>query len=413
MLKAVLVIGDGMADRPLKELNWKTPLETAHKPSLNHVAKTGISGIIDPISPGIPPGSDTATLALLGYNPLKTYSGRGPLEALGSNIEISRGDVALRCNFATVDENLVILNRRAGRIENEDGSKLAASLRKVKLKESDVDFLFKNTVQHRAVLVLHGSKLSPSVSDSDPGKAGMKILEAKPLDKSEEAERTAIILNELTCKFHEVLKKHPVNIERTKHGKLPANAILCRGAGVVPNVTSLKEIYDVDAVCVAATSLVRGACKVAGMKLVDVKGATGTPQTDFIAKARTAVQMLKQNDFVLLHVKAPDVASHDGNIRQKIEVIEKIDKMVGYILENVNLEETVLAVTSDHTTSSFTGNHEGDPVPVVISGFGVRIDGVESFGERECARGGLHRIRGMDLMPILMSLLGRTKKFGF
>ena len=134
MLKVILVIGDGMADRPLKELNLKTALEAAHKPSLNYLAQTGISGIIDPISPGIPPGSDTATLALLGYDPLKTYSGRGPLEALGSNIEISRGDVALRCNFATVDDNLVILDRRAGRIANEDASKLVESLRKIKLK---------------------------------------------------------------------------------------------------------------------------------------------------------------------------------------------------------------------------------------------------------------------------------------
>jgi 2,3-bisphosphoglycerate-independent phosphoglycerate mutase len=413
-LKAVLVIGDGMADRPLKELNWKTPLEVAHKPSLNRMAKTGICGIMDLISPGTPPGSDTATLALLGYDPLKAYSGRGPLEALGSKIEVLPGDIALRCNFATVNDNLVILDRRAGRIANEDGAKLAEKLQKVKLEKSlKANFLFENTVQHRAVLILRGDKLSPAISNSDPGEIGERILDASPLDGSVEAKRTAKILNELMRRFREVLKKHPVNAERVKRGKPPANAILCRGAGVVPNIFSLKQVYGVSAVCVAATSLVRGACKAAGMTFVDVKGATGTPQTDYMAKARIAVQMLKKNDFVLLHVKAPDVASHDGNIRQKIEVIEEIDKMVGYLLENVDLEETILAVTADHTTSSFTRAHEGDPVPVAISGFGVRSDDVEVFDERECAKGGLHRIRGTDLMPVLMSLLGRTKKFGF
>jgi len=403
-----------MADRPLKALKWKTPLEVAHKPSLDQIAKTGINGIMDIISPGIPPGSDTATLALLGYDPVKFYSGRGAMEALGSNIEVSDGDVALRCNFATVDDNLVILDRRADRIASEEAAKIAESLQKVKLdKALAVGFLFKNTVQHRAVLLLRGKKLSTAVSDSDPGKVDVKISEIRPLDNSMEARRTAKILNELMARFREVLKNHPVNVERVKKGKPPANAILCRGAGVVPKVRSIKAIYDLNGVCVAATSLVRGVCRAAGMKLVDVKGATGTLQTDYMAKAKIAVQMLKKNDFVLLHVKAPDVASHDGKIGQKIEVIEKIDMMVGYLLENVDLEKTVLAVTTDHTTSSFTRTHEGDPVPIAVSGFGVRADDVEVFDERACAKGGLHRIRGVDLMPILMSLLGRTKKFGF
>lgn len=148
------------------------------------------------------------------------------------------------------------------------------------------------------------------------------------------------------------------------------------------------------------------------MKLVDVKGATGTPQTNFVAKAKSTVQALKACDFVLLHVKATDVASHDGNIKQKIELIEKIDHMVGYVLDNIDPVSTYLAVTADHTTSSITQNHEGDPVPVAITGPYVCRDDVEEFGERACAKGGLNRIRGMDLIPILMNLIGKTKKFG-
>jgi 2,3-bisphosphoglycerate-independent phosphoglycerate mutase len=412
-LKAILFVADGMADRPLRELGWKTPLEAAHKPALDEIAATGVCGIIDPISPGIPPGSDAATLAMLGYDPLEVYSGRGALEAVGSGVDVLPGDVAFRCNFATVDENLVILDRRAGRIANEDASKLAQSLQKIKPKESlNVEFLFKNTVQHRAALVIRGPKLSTAVSESDPEAAGKKVLEIKPLDESPEAHRTANILNELTQEFHRVLSEHPVNKERVKRNLPQANMILCRGAGTIPKITPLPEEFNIKAACIAAVSLIRGVCKVAGMKLIDVKGATGTPQTDYMAKAKAAVQTLETNDFVFLHVKATDVASHDGNSKLKIDIIEHIDKMFDYILRNVDLNSTYIAITADHTTSTVTKDHEGDPVPVAISGPQVRRDDVFQFGERACAKGGLNRIRGRDLMYILMNFLERNRKFG-
>ncbi len=402
-----------MGDRPVKELNFKTPLEVAHKPSLNQIAKTGVCGIMDVISPGVIPGSDTATLALLGYDALKVYSGRGALEAVGSGIKVLSDDVCFRCNFATVKENLIVLDRRAGRIANEDASKLAESLQKIKLENSsNAEFLFKNTIQHRAALVVRGPKLSTAVSDSDPGKAGEKILEIKPLDESLESNLTTEILRDLMEKFREVLRQHPVNNERVKHGLPPANIILCRGAGTIPKVKPLPKKYGITAACIAAASLIRGVSKVAGIKLIDVEGATGTPQTDFKAKANATIQALKTNDFVLLHVKATDVASHDGNIKLKVELIEKIDEMLGYVLNNIDLTSTYLAVTADHTTSSTTRNHEGDPVPIAITGPYVRRDDVEEYGERACAKGGLNRIKGMDLMPILMNLIGKTKKFG-
>ena len=402
-----------MADRPIKELNWKTPLEAARKPSLNQIAKTGICGIMDPIAPGIPPGSDTATLAMLGYDALKVYSGRGALEAIGSGINVLPSDVAFRCNFATVNEGLIVLDRRAGRIGNEDAAKLAESLQKIRLEKSSIEFVFKNTIQHRAALVIRGRpKLSTAVSDSDPEKVGVKVLEIKPLDESPEARLTAKILNELMDKFRKVLENHPVNKERSKRKLLPANIILCRGAGTVPSIKPLSEVYGVNAACIAATSLIRGVCKVAGMKLIDVKGATGTPETDFMAKAKATIQTLKTNDFAVLHVKAPDVASHDGNPEQKIQVIERIDSMLRYLLSNVDLDSTYLAVTADHTTSLVTGNHEGDPVPIAITGPYIRSDDVEEFDERSCAKGGLNRIRGMDLTPILMNLIGKIRKFG-
>jgi 2,3-bisphosphoglycerate-independent phosphoglycerate mutase len=412
-LKAILVVADGMADRPIKELGWKTPLEAASKPVLDQIAKTGICGIIDPIAPGIPPGSDTATLAMLGYDPVKFYSGRGALEALGSGVRVSCSDVGFRCNFATVNENFVVLDRRAGRIDNESAAKLAASLRKVSLPKSfKAEFLFKNTVQHRAALVLHGPKLSPAIGDSDPESDGKKVLQVKPLNKSREADHTARIVNALVHEFRGVLKEHSVNRRRAEQRLPQANMILCRGAGTVPKIVPLHEKFGIKPACIAAVSLIKGVCKVAGMSLVKVRGATGTPQTDYVAKAKAAVQALRTHDFVFLHVKAADVASHDGDVKLKVEVIERIDGMLGHVFSNVDCDSTVLAVTADHTTSLSTRNHEGDPVPVAISGPYVRRDDVAEFGERTCARGGLNRIRGVDLMPTLMSLMGKEKKFG-
>lgn len=411
-MKALLIIADGMADRPLKELGWKTPLEVADKPSMDHLATVGVCGIMDPIAPGIPPGSDTAMLALLGYDALKVYSGRGAFEALGWGVEVAEGDVCFRCNFATVDENLTVLDRRAGRIADADASKLAESLKKVELSRKDAEFFFTNTVQHRAALVLRGSKLSPAISDSDPETEGMKVREIKPLNNSPEAKLTVEILSELAQKFHEVLKAHPVNKERVARGQPPANFILFRGAGTLPKIKPLSQLYGMKAACIAVTSLIRGVCKAAGMQLLDVKSATGSVQTDYMAKAKAAVQALETNDFVMLHVKAPDIASHDGNAKQKVEVIEKIDKMLAYILNKTDLGETYVALTADHTTSCATRSHEGDPVPLAIMGPYVRGDDVDEFSERACAKGGLGRLRGKHLMPILMNFLGKVKKFG-
>jgi 2,3-bisphosphoglycerate-independent phosphoglycerate mutase len=409
----ILIIADGMADRPTAELGGKTPLEVASKPNLDRIAEKGICGIMDPIAPGIPPGSDTATLAMLGYDPWKVYSGRGALEAVGSGVEVLPGDVAFRCNFATVNDDLVVLDRRAGRIVNEDAAKLAASLQKIRLPTAlNFRFLFKNTIQHRAILVLHGPRLSPAISDSDPETTRKRVLEVKPYERSFEAERTAQIVNALTKEFHRILETHPVNRQRARRRLPVANMILCRGAGGIPRIPTLKERYDIKPACVAAVSLIKGVSGIVGMDSISVKGATGTPQTDYMAKAKATVQALKTHDFVLLHIKATDVASHDGNAKEKIEIIEKLDKMLGHIVDNTDPNLIYIAVTADHTTSSVTRNHEGDPVPVAITGPGVRRDDVTTYGERTCAKGGLNRIRGMDLMPTMMNLIGKTKKFG-
>ena len=413
-MKAVLVIADGMADVPLKELKAKTPLEAAKKPSLNHIAESGICGMMDVIAPGTPPGSDIAHLALLGYDVMEVYSGRGALEAIGSEIDILPNDLAFRCNFATVNENFEVVDRRAGRIENKDADQLAVAIKEsLRIDPPEVgDVLFKNTIQHRAILRLSGPSLSTMVSDTDPHQTGVEVLEARPLDTSREARNTADILNQLTQQFHNVLKNHPVNAERKKKGLLPANIVLSRGVGQLPEIDPLTLLYGIHPAAIAAVPLTKGVCKVAGMRLLPVPGATGTYETDVMAKAKVAVGALDSYDFVLVHFKATDLASHDKKPQKKIEMIEKFDALVGFLLNNVNLEETFITVTADHTTSSVKKEHSGEPVPVAIMGPCIRTDDVREFGERTCAKGGLGRIFGRDLMPILVNLLGKAEKAG-
>ena len=407
-----MVIGDGMADRPIKELGGLTPIQAADTPSMDRIAKLGACGIMDPISPGTPPGSDTAHIAIFGYDPFEVYEGRGVFEALGSGLNVREGDLCFRSNFATVDDDMIVLDRRAGRIK-EGGEELAKALDGIKLESfPDVEVIFKHSTEHRGSLILRGPGLSRMVSDSDPHRVGIAVPKITPLEKSREAEKTARILNTLTEKFHEILKSHPLNARRISEGLLPANAVLLRGASFLPKLEPITEKHGIKALCIAAGALYRGICKAIGMDLVDVPGATGTVETDTIAKAKAAVKGLSTYDLVFVHVKGTDNASHDGDLKQKVRMIEKIDALIGYVLKNADEDELIIAVTADHTTPLAVRNHTGDPVPLAIMGPGVRPDPVQKYSEIDCAMGGLGRTRGLDLMPTLMNYIGKMKKFG-
>lgn len=409
-MKAIIVVGDGLADRPLKSLSGRTPLEAAERGNLDAVAREGICGMMDVIGPGRPPGSDVANLALLGYDPLECYRGRGALEALGAGIDVRPGDVAFRGNFAYVDGDEVVVDRRAGRVE---GSIFSEYLSEVRLESHpDVMVTIQPTLGHRLAVVLRGENLSWRVSDTDPHRDGLKLLRSRPLDGSREAERTSEIVNELTGLLRELMSRHPINRERAEAGLPPVNAILLRGAGEPPAVRPLKETHGVRGACVAVTPTVRGACRSAGFDLYTAPGATGGVDTDAVSKARVVERILPEYDIVYLHVKGADNASHDGDPQLKIRVIEKVDAMVGYLLERLDWDETYIAITADHTTCTRAREHTGDPVPLALKGPEVRRDGVEIFTERACARGGLGRIRGRELMPIILDLLGKMEIFG-
>jgi 2,3-bisphosphoglycerate-independent phosphoglycerate mutase len=216
-----------MADRPLEELGNKTPLEAAKTPKMDHMSQLGVNGIMDPIKPGIRAGSDTAHLSILGYDPYTVYTGRGPFEAAGVGVDVMPGDIAFRCNFSTASADGIITDRRAGRIR-EGTDELADTLNSIELEE-DVEVIFKESTGHRAVLVLRGKGLSDQVSDADPKHDGKKFKEVFGLDGSLEADATAVILNKVIKKSYELLKDHPVNIERMENGDNPANIILPRG----------------------------------------------------------------------------------------------------------------------------------------------------------------------------------------
>lgn len=401
--KILLIVLDGGADRPVMiDGNGETPLSSAKTENLDILAEEGISGMMDVLSPGIPPGSDTGHLSLLGYDPYKVYTGRGPIEAAGAGIDVKKGDAAFRCNFATL-ENGKIIDRRAGRIrETEELAK--AINEEVNL---DVDFIFKRSTGHRAALVFRGDGLGGDVTASDPKEDGRQIKKSKALKKG--SEKTAEILNDFVEQSIRVLSDHPVNDERAKKGLPRANAILTRGAGLLPEIERFEERYGLKGAVVAAAGLVIGISRICGLDFVFTEGATGGTDSNVNKKVENALRSLKNHDFVLMNIKGTDEAGHDKNFAKKREFFERIDGAFERLLE---LEDTMIAITADHTTSVAIGDHTGDPVPICIHGEGVRSDSINKFDEFNCANGGLGRIRGRDLMPILMDLTNRSKKFG-
>lgn len=404
--RALLIVCDGLGDRPIEALGGRTPLQSAFKPNLDRLARHGISGTMDPIAPGIRPGSGPAHLAIFGYDPFRYYTGRGIFEALGVGMEVRKGDVVFRFNFATIDEERRVIDRRAGRIR-EGTRELVQSLNDIRIP--GVEVLFKEGIEHRGILAIRAPRLGWRVSDTDPQKEGLKILPCRPLDSTEESQRTAEIINDIVDQAIKILEAHPINKARKARGEHPANAILIRGGSYYEEVSGLQERFGLKGACVAGGTLYKGVARFVGMEVLEVKGATGTYDTDFRAKFEAAARALEDHNFVFLHFKAPDLAGEDGDALRKLEVIERIDRAILGIEE---LRDTLIVVTGDHSTPCSIKTHSADPVPILLSGPGIRVDGTQSFDEVAASRGGLGRIRGLDLMPILTDLLNLAAKFG-
>ncbi|HEQ65328.1 MAG TPA: 2,3-bisphosphoglycerate-independent phosphoglycerate mutase [bacterium] len=405
MKKAILVIMDGLPDRPNVNFDRKTPLEVAKTPNLDKFTQMGISGVMDTIDIGVCPGSDTAHLALFGYDPYSYYTGRGPFEAAGIDMDLEAGDVAFRTNIGTVDEDLKIIDRRAGRID--DCTELLKDLNGTVI--DGVKILIKAGLQHRAALVLRGENLSPKVSDGDLHTEGIKPEEIKPTDNTTEAEFTANVLNKFLPIAHKHLKDHPYNIERKKNNLLPGNYLLVRGAGMVPKIPTFRDKYGLKSVCIAGAGLYKGIAKIVGMDTPNIENATGKADTDLIAKIDAIKERYDDYDFFFLHIKATDNFGHDGDFEGKTKFIEKIDKALGKLFD---LKDAIIIFTSDHSTPCSLKAHSADNVPVTIFADDVRDDDVEAFTEKDCAEGRLGHIKGMNLMPIIIDLMGISEIFG-
>jgi 2,3-bisphosphoglycerate-independent phosphoglycerate mutase len=408
-VRCIVIVGDGMADRPLRELDFKTPLEAAEPKSMGRLASCGISGLLDTVAPGIAPGSDAANLAVLGYDPWVVCGGRGPFEAAGAGLKLELGDVAFRCNFATVNNDYFLVDERAGRIRGE-AKALGETIEQIRLKDnSDIEVYFKQSLGFKGALVLRGDKISSKVTSVLP-KIGNRVGVIMPLDNSSEAKRTADALNEFTKLTYEKLSDHPVNVTRKSEGKMPANIVIPWSGSKPPKMQSFKKKYKLKASCVAAASLIKGIAKLSEMSIVEVAGATGDLDTDTIAKADAALTALGSSDFVFVHVEGPDEASHDGNIQGKIAIIKKIDAMIAKILDSVDLGEVCVVLLADHATSCKSRAHTGDPVPVSFASNELVSDGVACYSERAAYKGGLNRILGKDIMPLVLNLMGCPQK---
>lgn len=401
-MKYLLIICDGMGDLPVPELGDKTPLEAAQTPNLDRMAKNGKTGLISVLGPGVRPNSDEAHLTLFGYDLKTDYPGRGPIEAAGVGVKLQEGDVAIRANLATVDSDLRVIDRRAGRIE--DSTPFVRDLDGLEI--DGVKFIVKPGTGHRMALVMRGKGLSDQISNSDvhyvtenkivENWEGTKVNVPQPTDASPEAKFTAEVLQKFLAKAQETLAANPLNNGR----EFKANYILTRGPGYYKRLTPLTEKWGLKkAACIAGAGLYKGLGVIVGMDLVEVSGATGLPNTDVSAKIIAAKEKVKEYDFVFVHIKPTDIYGENGDFQGKKAFIEKIDEAIDQLDEI----EATIAVTADHSTLCAKKDHSGDPVPLLIYKKGMVGDGLTKFGESECQKGSLGTIEGRDFMKIFLS----------
>jgi len=422
MNKLIYVLLDGVGDRPDPRLNYVTPLEAAHTPNLDFLARKGISGLVYPVGKDIPPESDIAVFNMLGYEFKEGYVGRGVIEAIGAGVSFKDGDLALRANFATIDKNMIILDRRAGRdLSSEEARILAESINKqVKLSHPKASFEFLPTIAHRATLVIRveGITLSSNISNSDPayirlkgigvakkGKEVLKLQRVQALDDRFETKLSAELVNEFTEKSIEVLMDHPVNLSREKSGKKPANAILLRDAGnSLPKLKRLDEKYGLKFACLLDMPVERGIARLTGMVEIEAGGIK-----DYEIKAKRAAELLKSYDGIYVHIKGPDEPGHDGDAVLKKKVIEDIDlSFFGNLLKLINLDKVIVAVSADHSTPCQIKNHSADPVPLLLAGAKITKNGTCRFTEKEASKGSLKTLMGAKVLPLIISLARKT-----
>jgi 2,3-bisphosphoglycerate-independent phosphoglycerate mutase len=417
--KILYVVLDGLGDRPVASLGGKTPLEAASTPHLDALAARGQTGLMDAIGPGIAPESDAAVMSILGYDVDRYYTGRGPLESYGAGLEVRDGDLAWRANFGTVDGDWTIVDRRVGRnLSDEEARELAGAVQS-EVKLEGASFQFRHTLGHRACLVIRrdAGRLSGQVDNCDPAyqrhgnfsialaNPGKRVLEARPLEDSEEARAAAQLTKEFMRQSYEVLDAHPVNSRRRAEGKMPGNMILVRDAGDrLPRMPSFQERFGIRFASLVEMPVEIGIAGLLGMGQVTVASTAEDPERGYSDWAAKTLGSLDDWDGLYVHLKGPDVPGHDGDAAAKLLSVEQIDSFYfGPLMRRLDGEEFVVAVTADHSTPCELKAHSDDPVPVLVAG-GLEPEGAQAFGEQEARNGWLGRMRGQDLVPKLVSV---------
>lgn len=381
-MKYVLVLGDGMADEPIGELGGKTPLEAAHTPNMDHIAREGCCGMVRTIPDGCEAGSDIANLSILGYDPRRFYTGRGPLEAASMGIQLGDTEMAYRCNLSTIIDG-VMADFSSGHISSAEGEALMASL-----DENISPARAYPGISYRNLLVIPGAGGAVTVPPHDI--VGQDIAPHLP------AGADAPLLIQCMEISRDVFARHPVNRDRISRGLAPATQIWPWSGGKSPALPLFSEKFGKRGGIISAVDLLKGIGRCAGMEIIEVPGATGYLDTDYQAKARYALQALQHLDFVYIHVEAPDEAGHLGSVREKVNSIERLDEMIGTIMDGFS---GVICVLPDHPTPIAVRTHTRDPVPFAI--LGNKKDACRSFSEREAAIGKYGVIKGFEFLPLL------------
>lgn len=401
-MKTIVILGDGMADEPIEALGNKTPLQAANKPYIDLLASKGKSGLLDTIPPGYKPGSEIANLSVMGYDVPKVFEGRGSLEAASMEIDILDGEMAMRCNLICI-EGGNIKNHSAGHISTEEASVLIHFLQD-KLGNDVISFY--PGVSYRHLLKMkNGDKHLECTAPHDVTGTPFKDVLIKA--NTTQAQETADYLNTLIIKSQELLKDHPINKKRIAEGKDPANSIWPWSPGYRPQMQTLQELYGIKSGSViSAVDLIMGIGKYAGLKLIHVEGATGLYDTNYEGKANAAIEALKDDDFVYLHIEASDEAGHEGDYILKTKTIEYLDnRVVKPIYETIKTwnEPVTIAILPDHPTPCRLKTHTNKPVPFLIYRSNEKGDDVQVYDEFESAKGQYGTIVGHQFMDTLFS----------
>ncbi len=387
--KILLIVLDGLGGLPA---NGKTELEIADKPNLDALAKKSACGLHIPVAMGITPGSGPGHLSLFGYDPVEWQIGRGVLEALGLGVELKKTDIAIRVNYATI-ENGIVKDRRAGRIPTNESRKITERLQEKIKKIDNVEVIFRPGMEHRFAAVLRFPKPLPkgsaSIKDTDPQKEGKRPVPV--ISEIPQAEKVAKVVEKLISSILDIIKNEPA-----------ANFILLRGFSQVPDIPHFEEVYGLKPLCIAVYPMYRGLASLIGMNAPALKG-----------DIREEIDFLKKNyddyDFFFLHVKKIDSYAEDGNFSGKVSKIEEFDTILPEIL---NLNPDVIIITGDHSTPSVLKSHSWHPVPLLLKSPYVFGDTCKAFTERECIKGELGIFPTVNLMPLALANAGRLKKFG-